>query len=80
MGFAVSGMLLWYEDVIWFFGNFIVSRELEELFVKLKNVGFGLVLLELWWSKEFFLVEGKSGNTKDLYKYFSRIYLIIVPC
>jgi hypothetical protein len=31
MTFVVLGMLLWYENVIWFFGNFMVSRELEGL-------------------------------------------------
>jgi hypothetical protein len=48
MAFAILGMLLRYEDVIWFFGNYMGRRELEGLSVKLKNARFGPLLKELW--------------------------------
>jgi hypothetical protein len=56
--------------VIWFFGNFMVGRELKGLSVKLKNARFGPLLKELWWSKEFFSFEGSPGSTKNFFKYF----------
>jgi hypothetical protein len=58
--------------VKWVFGNFMVSRELKGLSVKLKNPWFGPLLQELWWSKEFFSFEGSAGSAKNFFKYFSK--------
>jgi hypothetical protein len=44
LAFSILGMLCDKEDVIRFFGNFMVGRELEGLFVKLKNARFGPLL------------------------------------
>jgi hypothetical protein len=66
--------------VIWFFENFMVSRELKGLSVKLKNARFGPLLEELWWSEELFLFEGSPGRAKNFFKYFSRKFKKIVPC
>jgi hypothetical protein len=62
LAFAVLGMFLWYEDVSWFFGNFMVGRELEGLYVKVKNVRFGPFMKKLWWSEELFSFEGSVGR------------------
>jgi hypothetical protein len=74
---CVLGMLMWYEDVIWFFGNFIISRELEGL-----SVNGGKVAERNSKSMQFFFLE----NCWPLKTYFNiwscececNFYLIVV--